>query len=247
MKRYSLSLAIILIFVAVSVMAQTGSGPYDFPIKPGTAAWKALKTHAEKQEVCQIPAAVLEKMTTKDLVQTCLNYPLYGDFMAYDNLQYGFEQMSARFNGLQELLHRKDIGVEILASYKNLDPGAVDSSWTSVERGAYAAQFYFMEMLLSQNMILGNLQRDGRLLLLAECIQKFQSKQKYPGLYSILSYQTLAAVMGRILQMENYTPFIQRVSENDALKIMLDHCAVSNTELVFDILSHAEQYVNANK
>jgi hypothetical protein len=38
-----------------SSSAQQISSVYNFPIKPGTEEWKALKTHKEMLEVCQIP------------------------------------------------------------------------------------------------------------------------------------------------------------------------------------------------
>ena len=98
-----INLGVFMLCYAVSIMAQGNSSAYDYPVKPGTPEWKALTSHSQMQEVCQIPADVLENMPTKALVQTCLDYPLYGDMLAYDNTQEGFDQVTAGFNGLRLL------------------------------------------------------------------------------------------------------------------------------------------------
>jgi hypothetical protein len=53
------------------------SGVYDYPVKPGTAEWKALGSHVEMLKVCQIPDSNLTRMSTADLLETVLNYPRF--------------------------------------------------------------------------------------------------------------------------------------------------------------------------
>lgn len=86
---------------------------YNFPVKPGTAQWKAFSSHIDMVEACQIPDSILHNMSTAGLVETVLNYPLSIDMHAYDNLQIGFDAVSAQFNGIPELLRRVDAGTEL--------------------------------------------------------------------------------------------------------------------------------------
>ena len=80
---------------------------WDYPVKPGTPQWAAFTTKKEKVDACQIPDGVLNSLTTKELVEICLNYPLFGDIMFYDNLQDGFRNnVAISFNGIRELLRR---------------------------------------------------------------------------------------------------------------------------------------------
>jgi len=95
---------------------------YDFPVKPGTEEWKTFQTHNEMLKACQIPERILNNMSTAALVETVLNYPLLLDMMAYNNIQYGFDQVASRFNGLQELLNREDNGTEIKTRYRPKEP-----------------------------------------------------------------------------------------------------------------------------
>ena len=86
------------------------SDVYDYPVKPGTAAWKTLGGHVEMLKACQIPQSKLNTLSTAVLVETVLNYPLFLDALAYNWPQEGFNAVSGQFNGLQELLKRKDAG-----------------------------------------------------------------------------------------------------------------------------------------
>ena len=101
-------LAIALLRPGAGVAGQPpDTGPtdaYDFPIKPGTPEWAALKSHEEMLQVCQVPESILQEMSTEGLIETCLNYPLYWEWLAYSNLQQGFETVASRFSPVLDCL-----------------------------------------------------------------------------------------------------------------------------------------------
>ncbi len=150
--------------------------PYNYPIEPGTDAWKDAGKHDDRVQACQIPEDILKKMTTGALLETVLNYPHFGDMWAYDSLQYGFERVAAEFNGLQELLNRKDTGIVILSKYRTMDPGAIDESWTSSEKGGYVMSFTYPEILLAQDSVLANMTESELEELLAVVLEKVVAK-----------------------------------------------------------------------
>jgi hypothetical protein len=91
--------------------------PYEYPVKPGTDAWRALtQTLDAKIEASQIPEDILHALTTRALVETVLDYPLLGNMWAFDSLKTGFDSVLSYFNGLQELVNRED-AVEHLAAF----------------------------------------------------------------------------------------------------------------------------------
>lgn len=100
-------------------------GPYDYPIDPGTPQWEAFTTHAQMVEATQVPQAVLDAMSTEDLVTTIMTYPLLLDRVAFNTPQQGFEVMSGRFNGFAELAERPDAGAALLARYDALTDAAL--------------------------------------------------------------------------------------------------------------------------
>ena len=125
MIKYILFLSIFYFGLLVVCYAAKGenfsnSKAYEYPIKPGTSEWKKLRSHKEMVEVLQIPASDLKNMSTEDLYESVINYPLWGDIFAYDNLQTGFNAVCVQFNGLQELVARKQAGKILLKSIKNL-------------------------------------------------------------------------------------------------------------------------------
>jgi len=236
----------IVILLNNPIMAREDSDAYDFPIKPGTPEWKALTTHEQMREVLQVPEDILKDMSTKALVQTCLNYPLYGDIWACNSLQEGFEGVTAGFNGLQELLKRKDAGVELVKRYKEMDIKAFSQRWTLLQKGKHTAEFRHIEILLAQDAILTNLTKDERVLLLAESVQKFQSMLQ-AGIYGIMNVETNTLLIGRIMLKENYNTFTQKVAGNKKLNRFLKKAVVLDVESMNEIVSCAKQYINENR
>ena len=82
----------LLVFISIDMNAQSIKS-WDYPIKPGTEAWQALSTHEDMLKACQIPAEILKTVSTEELIELCLAYPLLGDIFAYN----GYRKALARF------------------------------------------------------------------------------------------------------------------------------------------------------
>ena len=89
------------------------------------AVWKTFNTLEEMQEACQIPVDVLEKMSTKELAQICLSYPLAGNYLAYNDELRGVSAVIDGFNGFSELFRREDAADELLTLYEQMDLDAM--------------------------------------------------------------------------------------------------------------------------
>ena len=161
-----------------SAQAASANDAYDYPIKPGTEEWKAFKSHDDMLKACQIPKSTLKSMSTKGLVETVLEYPLFGDIMAYNSIQQGFEAVASRFNGLSELLNRKDAGTELLAIYSKMNPQDIEENWDNIQKGAYTFSIANVEILLAQNKILDNLNKIQLENLIVEARLKYTAKQQ---------------------------------------------------------------------
>lgn len=95
---------------------------YDYPVRPGTAEWAALADHQEMVDACEIPADVLETMTTEELAQTILAYPLLADMFAYDDWNIGLSIVADHFNGLEEFSEKSDSASELVQLYIEQEP-----------------------------------------------------------------------------------------------------------------------------
>lgn len=243
-KRIIFWFIIFVISGIIPNLAQQSTGVYEYPIKPGSDEWKAFTTHGDMINSCQIPSSILQSMSTIDLIETCLTYPLFGDMFLHDHFQKGFDAVSAHFNGLQELLKRKDAGNFLLEKYKGMDPNALDQTWSSLQKGEYAANFYFVEILLAQEVILKKLQKIQKESLLNECIRKAQEKQKYPEVFGMLSFENIGLIAGRIMLIENFEPLIQKIETDEHIKWFLQNGPIPSQSLIDELLTLADQYLN---
>jgi len=230
-------------FFVFTVFTQQQSGVYNWPMKPGMPQWKELKTHDEMLEILQIPVEILKKMTTKDIAQTCLNYPLFPDIWAFNSLQDGMERVIAGFNGLQEFLKREDAGLELYAIYKTMDPHSFDESWNNLQKGKYAAEFAKIEILLAQEAILSSLKQNERFLLLQESLSKQKAMQQYP-IYDRPNQEPNAYLMGKIMQ-KDYPTLINQVSQQKPnFQAFLQRGSMASKDTIAEIVSLAQKIVN---
>ena len=126
----------LLLSVTGSSLAKANTGAYNYPVVPGTSEWLALRTHVEKIKACQIPEDILESMSTEDLVETVLNYPLRVDMLVWDTSAIGYHQVQSQFNGLQELAKRTDALSKLITkkdNARNTDTLSAESETLSLE------------------------------------------------------------------------------------------------------------------
>ncbi|GAG39599.1 unnamed protein product, partial [marine sediment metagenome] len=117
----------------------------------------------EMTEACMIPKNVLNKISTDGLIVTCMNYPLFLNVLAFDNLQDGFESVLKYFNGLQELQTRQDAGIKLYNIYKEMYPHDISDTWISKQKGEHSFNFLLIELLLAQDLILSKLSKEERI------------------------------------------------------------------------------------
>lgn len=237
-------IALTLISCAQQPLGSNPSDAYDFPVKPGTEAWQEFTTHDEMVESCQVSESTLRKMSTAGLVETVLNYPLYRDMMAYDSIQQGFNTVTAQFNGIPELLNRKDAGTELLVRYRPMDPAAIKDNWTLLQKGSYALSIADIEILLTQDVILDDLTQTQLKDLLKEAIAKYQVKQQYAEIYGQSGQACTAWLVGRVLQQVNYAPFKQKIQQDITLQNFLSDGSFANDSILNEISSQAQQFLS---
>ncbi|HCS11667.1 MAG TPA: hypothetical protein DIV40_09450 [Clostridiales bacterium] len=114
------NIAVFCIFCSILIFMvgceKTITEAYQYPVVPGMEEWKKLKSLPEMAEACQIPEDILDCMTTEALIETVVNYPLFGNVFAYENRKTGLEHVKGYFNGLQELYERDD-AIEKMETY----------------------------------------------------------------------------------------------------------------------------------
>ena len=87
---------------------------WDYPVKPGMEEWSKFETIDAMYQACQIPDEILKKLDTESLVDICLKFPAQPIFPFFNTPQEGFMSYYYNFNGIRELLNRKDAGQFLL-------------------------------------------------------------------------------------------------------------------------------------
>lgn len=174
---------------------------WNYPINPLSDEWKNL-TYKEQLKAYNIPAEILEKISTEELVKTCLSYPEWRLINAYDNLQIGFANVIGLFNGFHELFKRNDAAKELIKVFEKLDPTAINTNWTPLQKGIFSFQFTRIEMLLSHNEIIKKLDSNDINQLLDKAVSKYKSMRQLPDTYSLYDLSPLAGLYLNILDKD---------------------------------------------
>lgn len=241
MKKIIFSLFAIMLLFNITI-AQDKNSTYDWPVKPGMPEWKELQTHDEMLAILQIQADILNGMTTKNLVETCLNYPLFPDIWAFNSYQEGIDKAIAGFNGFQELIKCKDAGKELLLRYQKINLADLDNKKTYNEQGDFIMKICKLEVLLSQPIVLQNMSKSDRILLLKNLLDK-NKVILVDGRYSVFSYESNSFLAVRILSVENSTLLNEKLKEDKDFEQFFKQGSSSTIEIIDDIVEMSNSFL----
>lgn len=206
MKTNYLWIKIILIalFLMGSYLASNAQEKVEwkYPINPMSIEWKNLKTYEEQLQAYNIPSEIIKKISTAELVKTCLSYPEWRLINAYSNRQVGLSNITGLFNGFNELFLRDDAAKELIQVYLKMDPKIMDQSWPALQKGIYSFQFVCIEMLISHGAIVKKLEVTDIRLLLDEAVSKYKNMLLDPSLYSLWDLAPIAGLCLNILDKD---------------------------------------------
>lgn len=197
--------SIVIFFLLIShlsfgqAIGDTNAVHWDYPIKAGTEEWAALKTWDARYDACQIPLAVLDTISTKELVQVCLNYPPYATYeLFFKDEREGITFLIKRFNGLWELTQRKDGVSELIKAY--IDYPVLSQFEKDKNSKNYFAplRLSFLELVLADSLFLNQLNTveldEFKQIVINKYADKVQNSNVY-GLSSIKNTLLLATIV----------------------------------------------------
>ena len=223
--------------------------PYNFPLKPGTPEWANLETGIDKVDAVQIPQDIASRMTTRSLVETCLNYPLFHWVVADDStVKKGMDKLIKQFNGFTELLKRRDAYIYLSEKFLSFDPLAVtNEGWGLLEKGDYMYELIKIELLLAQDIVLKPAIYKNKKSLLKEALLKYEKMLTQPEYYTLFDYEPLFLLMGKILQNSGKPDISSLVVKNKEIYNFLetgwiyDKYGFVNYNILNEILSIAKK------
>lgn len=198
MKVLFFIISVLSCFILITGQVKIKS--YDYPVKPGTDKWKSFNTHKEMVDACQIPENILISMTNDELLENCLEYPMFFDIWAFNSLQEGFEAMKSKFNGLQELFKRDKIYRTLIKKYKTLNPKFDTKNKNLLEIGTYTLEFTKLEIILSQKEILNQIPDTEKKELISLIYSKFNEKKSLSEFYRGATLEPICYLLFKMVE-----------------------------------------------
>lgn len=182
-------------------------------------------------------------MSTKSLLETCLEYPLLLDFIFYDDIKAGFETMSNGFNGLIELKKRNDAGKYLGEIYRAMNTEAIlnDSLHSNIIHDPFRPSM--IELILSEDEILCNLSDSNKSLLLTDAKKGYEVKIKHKDIYGEFGKMTNIFLMARILNSMGNKDWDLFCTNNNNVRSFSEKMLISNPETLANIVLKIKEII----
>ena len=211
---------------------------YEYPLRPGMPGWADLQTGEEMYDVTQLPESVLQSITSRGLVETCYNYPLLINMIAWPTLQRGVEAIIGIFNGFQDLAQRPDGAKALLARYREIDVSCTGGLQLGPELGAYTLYNSLFESVLAQDIYLSKLSLQERHELLGLAIGNYAKKKKLGETYVIFDLKSTSILMARIMILEKDSSFQAEINKNPDLQLFVDEIELIGSTELLDVVHY---------
>jgi hypothetical protein len=228
-SKVSVKIVTIVMLLSIAFVVQAEGAVYIFPVTPATPGWGDL-TFAERIAVQQIPEEYLATMTTEDLYQTYLTLPGWLEHLASSSSpQNGFDMIRARYNVITALMKKPDVNDVLIAEYR---------TYVIDEINNYDVEYMFLyvnptEIVLNQYEVIAQLTMNQKKELVEHALSIYNMKKSLPDSHYGLGYGFV--LIGRIMLMDAYPPFMQYISEHPELKISLDGEFDAERDLLLDM------------
>ena len=174
---------------------------YIYNINPQNKEWKEFKTEEERLLALQIPIYILNNISKDDLIISCINFPAFGHYTAFNSNQKGFDYVYKNFNGLQELFNREDAGEKVLNIYSKLsiynfqiNKFGIDTTFTTI-------RYNFFELIIAQEKIIKQLSNEQKTKLIEIALQNYKNKLNSKSFNSLICITPTVLIIGRTLNI----------------------------------------------
>lgn len=238
MKKHFLIIILCLGVYALKAQSST----WDYPIKPGSPEWATLLDHNDMVDVCQIPENVLASLSTEDLLELCLNYPLKIDLFSYNSILEGINKVANQFNGLQELLNRTDNAQHLLNYLKMFEQDTQKNVILSpVNSGELTLEQVLVESMLSHEKVFLNGNLNVKKEIISIALKNMLIKDNNPQIYGKIGIKSSAYLLCTGLNFET-----DLISKSPILKQFLNDGIIDNASIIENLVSNYSLYQKSN-
>lgn len=214
---------------------------WDYPVKPGTREWKQIKTVEDRISACQIPEDRIKSISTKDLIEVCVDYPLYYSVISAPNIIEGINKVSNEFNGFNELISRNDCQIALLNKYKQFT--IAPKQLTESQKKELVENILRMELVILYCAINDTGNNTLAEELLTEAYKKYKAKKNNPVLFSSFSYQLPLYIVAKSLSEDYKTEFILLKTRSSGVQKFMQTCNLPSGQDEIEIVNLAKNYL----
>lgn len=152
--------------------------------------WRTFQNIEEMRAACQVPENILKSMSTDNLIQTCMLYPLYGNYLAYNNELSGIKAIINGFNGFAELQKRENAADRLITYYEEIDIGNIAKNTiarSTIKNELSILHIEYLELILSSEFIPSIYVEPNISRLEKARYTKYEDKLQYSTTYSLQS------------------------------------------------------------
>ena len=241
----------LLLLLALSAPALAQLDPvlkWDYPVKPGSEAWKSLKNVNERVEACQIEPSLLKALSNEDLIRITMEHPFFQSYIAHDSPKTGINSAIGHFNGYKELVSRPNAMQDLAKVYFSED---FDSKLASVEdtiqQAEYTLKWIGVELMMTNDKLLGQLSASEKTDFLKNLYKKYLVKRKHLAAFGGIANWTTAYISNKLLENLPYTPD-KDMSKQPGIDLFESRMIVTDASprLIEDMIDNLADFVAKN-
>lgn len=200
---------------------QPDTARYVYPVRPGTPEWVELSSNGTVWEAVQIPDSTLASMSTRVLVQACLDDPNSIAMVSFTGPTMGFDQMRRRSHGLAALLLRPDAPEALLTKYLEMTSNPSDTLAPAREILVRGIKMMILEMALAQPKIASRQVASMDPVLLSRALAELNMPAPN-RLFPRERLQSILLLMGNVLLAQGDSTFASLLHDRQDLAQFLD-------------------------
>ncbi|NQU88143.1 MAG: hypothetical protein HQ541_20545 [Mariniphaga sp.] len=231
---------IILLILTIPIISFAQENiTWEYPVKPGTNEWENLDAYQDKLNAYNIPTNILKKISTSELVKTCLKYPELRLIFTRNDIQSGYSYIRSKFNGFRELETREDAGQELLRTYKSYNPDNFSKNASHLEIGRFIVKFTYIELLMAQTEILKKFNSTDINELLKLSTKNYKIKKNLKQYYGPMGLNTNVLLMGRFFNSD--LSELRKDFGDHKVNLFIDYGIITDQEIFDKIVSVCEK------
>jgi len=175
--------------------------PFNFSKLIDPAIWRTFNSMEEMIDACQIPEDALKQISTDNLIISCMNYPLFFTYSAYNNELVGIEVIMDNFNGFKELFMRDSAAEKIIDYYTAMEVELTDSALT----GNSILHLGYIELIIASGKI-PDIFNANNIQKIEDAISiRMMEKLNHSDIYSIYSVRK-SLLLGAVVTLQKGAP-----------------------------------------